>query len=112
MSRKKRGRNEGSLYQRKDGRWCARADIGLNNEGKRIQLWAYGKTKHEALQQLAAKRQVPVGTRAVRDQRLSDFLADFLVNVGIENSDATWSLRSATIRPRSAADVKARIERT
>ena len=98
MSRKRRGRNEGSLYQRKDGRWCARTDIGINKDGRRIQIWAYGNTKQEALQQLAAKRQVPIGTRTVRDQHLSDFLADFLVNVGIENSDATWSLRSATIR--------------
>jgi integrase len=96
--RKRRGRNEGAVFQRKDGRWCARADIGVNKEGRRVQIWAYGKTKQEALQQLAAKRQVPIGTRAVREQHLSDFLADFLTNVGIENSDATWSLRASTIK--------------
>jgi integrase len=98
VSRKRRGRNEGAVFQRKDGRWCARADVGIDKEGRRVQIWAYGRTKQEALTQLAAKRQVPIGARSVRDQRVCDFLADFLVNVGIQNSDATWSLRSATVR--------------
>jgi len=98
VSRKRRGRNEGSLYLRSDGRWCARVDLGISKDGKRLQIVAYGKTKTEALDRLAARRQVPHGTRIARDQKLGDFCADYLVNVGIENSDATWSLRSATIK--------------
>ena len=98
MSRKRRGRNEGSLYLRSDGRWCARVDLGINKDGKRLQIAAYGRTKTEALERLAVRRQQPAGTRVARDQRLSDFCADYLINVGIENSDATWSLRSSTIK--------------
>ncbi len=98
MSRRRRGRNEGSLYLRSDGRWCARVDVGISRDGRRLQISAYGKTKSEALDKLAARRQQPQGTRVVRDQRLSDFCADYLMNVAIENSDSTWSLRSSTIK--------------
>lgn len=46
---RKRGNGEGTLYQRKDGSWCAQASIN----GKRVT--SYGKTKTEARTKLRKK---------------------------------------------------------
>ena len=48
MARKRRGRGEGSIYQRADGLWVASASAGYNAKGKRDRKTAYGKTKREA----------------------------------------------------------------
>ena len=34
MARSRRGRGEGSIYQRGDGTWCARISAGYSSEGK------------------------------------------------------------------------------
>lgn len=50
---RRRGHGEGSIYQRKDGRWCAVVDLGYVN-GKRKQKTIYGKTRKEVADQLPA----------------------------------------------------------
>ena len=30
----RRGNNEGCIYQRKDGKWCAQVMVGYNTDGK------------------------------------------------------------------------------
>ncbi len=52
MNRKRRGRKEGSIFQRADGLWVASASFGYNANGKRVRKTAYGKTKEEALGKL------------------------------------------------------------
>jgi integrase len=52
MARKRRGRGEGSVYQRADGVWIASVSLGYDAEGKRQQLVASGATKAEALDKL------------------------------------------------------------
>jgi integrase len=52
MSRKRRGRNEGSVFQRADGRWSASVTVGVNASGKRIRKVVYGATKAEAQEKL------------------------------------------------------------
>lgn len=47
MSRKRRGRGEGSIYQRSDGTWTASISLGYDAQGKRIRPSVYGKTKKE-----------------------------------------------------------------
>ena len=42
MAARRRGRGEGSIYRRKDGRWVGQYEIG----GKR--RYVYGKTRKEA----------------------------------------------------------------
>jgi hypothetical protein len=42
---------DGSLYRRKDGRWCGQLSVG----GKR--LYVYGRSRREALMRLAALRE-------------------------------------------------------
>jgi integrase len=55
----KRGQNEGSIFKREDGRWCAVLNIGYAN-GKRRRKYFYGDTRREVQAQL---------TKALRDQQ-------------------------------------------
>jgi hypothetical protein len=60
MSARRRGRNEGTIYQRSDRRWVGEIDLGLVN-GKRARKHVYGKSEAEALKKLRAmqsRRQV------------------------------------------------------
>jgi integrase len=60
---KKRGQNEGSIYQRKDGRWAGAVSLG---GGKRKTV--YGRTAEEARQKITdVKRQVSDGTFVLSD---------------------------------------------
>ncbi|MCL2083596.1 MAG: site-specific integrase [Oscillospiraceae bacterium] len=51
MPRKKkptrRGNGEGSIHQRKDGRWCGQVTTGYNELGKPIRKTYYGDTREE-----------------------------------------------------------------
>ncbi len=47
----KRGQNEGSIYQRNDGRWCATLRLGWVN-GKRLRKSYYGETRKEVQDEL------------------------------------------------------------
>lgn len=52
---KRRGHGEGSIYQRADGRWCARIDLGYQGGSRRSKDF-YGSTRHEVQSQLATAR--------------------------------------------------------
>ena len=47
----RRGRGEGSITKRSDGRWMAQADLGWQN-AKRRRKALYGRTKREVLEKL------------------------------------------------------------
>ena len=72
---KKRGQNEGSIFQRKDGRWVGVLTLGWVN-GTRKRRSFYGKTRKEAQEKLTAalrdqQRGIPIiGER----QSLQEFL--------------------------------------
>lgn len=57
MARKKatakRSNNEGSVYQNKRGLWVAQATIGYDENGKQIRKAVSGKTRSEAVANLA-----------------------------------------------------------
>jgi integrase len=79
MSARRRGRGEGSITQRADGRWMARVDCGWEN-GKRVRKSFYGATRRavanklpKALEQV--KHGVPFGDER---QTVSQFLSRFL----------------------------------
>src|SRR5918996_802900 len=57
---KRRGHGEGSVRQRKDGRWEVRVDLGRGPDGKRRRKSAFAATQAEAVRLL--KR---LGGRAV-----------------------------------------------
>ena len=50
----RRGNNEGSIYQRKDGRWCGSVTIGRKTDGSLLRKDIYGKTRNEVAQKVAA----------------------------------------------------------
>ena len=47
ITKTRRANNEGSIYQRKDGRWAGTATVGYDNDGKIIRKTVYGKTRME-----------------------------------------------------------------
>lgn len=49
----RRANNEGTVYQNKQGRWIAQATIGYDQNGKQIRKSVSGKTRSEAIANLA-----------------------------------------------------------
>ncbi|MEK6322195.1 MAG: tyrosine-type recombinase/integrase [Acidobacteriota bacterium] len=78
---KRRGHNEGSIFQRKDGRWASDIALGYEN-GKRKRQTLYGSTRkevHEKLTECLHKKQqgevIPTGKQTV-GEFLGEWLAD------------------------------------
>ncbi len=80
MSKKRRGKDEGGLYQRNDGYWVGNISLGYDSEGKRIRKVIYGKTKKEAKEKMHQLQQdhangLPVKTEKITvDQHFQDWL--------------------------------------
>ncbi len=51
--RRRRGKGEGSIYQRADKQWCGSVTIGYDERGKRQRRAVYGGTKTEVRRKLA-----------------------------------------------------------
>ena len=83
---KRRGHNEGSIYQRKDGRWTASMDLGWQG-GRRRRKSFYGGTRREVQQKLAsAQRSVQDGLPVPSDRlTMGQFLARWLEDVARPN---------------------------
>ena len=79
----RRGRDEGSVYQREsDGRWVGSAHVGYLN-GKRIRKTVYGKTRSEASEKLRkAQTTIEQGTYIHDERRTTgDYLDWWVENV-------------------------------
>lgn len=50
--KKRRGRGEGTIYQRPTGGWTAQFSVGVNGAGKRVRRTVNGKTKAEVQRRL------------------------------------------------------------
>jgi integrase len=73
----RRGRDEGSIYQRSDGRWAASVSLGYDEAGKRARKTIYGKTRKEVADKLralqnAAEQGLPPENNAVTVGQLFD----------------------------------------
>lgn len=79
MAKKRRGRGEGTVYRKPDGRWEGQLSI-THPGGKRERPTVHGRTKQEALRNLhELQRQIEEGRYAKRDQRLlSAFLEQWV----------------------------------
>ncbi|MFI0811875.1 tyrosine-type recombinase/integrase [Streptomyces echinatus] len=82
--KKARANGEGTIYQRKDGRWEA-AGYVLAADGSRKRVRVYGSTRREAADKLAEKiadsnRGLPVATA---DSTLGDYLTYWLGSVAV-----------------------------
>ena len=92
MARKRRGRGEGGISQRKDGRWCGSVSVGHDAKGKRKRQWVYGKTKGEVQKKL---RQLDKNG-AVADAgviTVTDYLDRWLNNTVKQNAAPTTHKR-------------------
>ena len=84
---KRRGHGEGSIRERKDGRWEVRVDIGRGADGKRRRKSAFAPTQAEAVKLLKklAGRQVHGQLLTTSTPTVASFLEDWFAT----NSD-TW----------------------
>jgi integrase len=83
MARKRRGRSEGSIFQRADGQWVGSISLGYDGNGKRKRRTVYGATKAQVQEKLR-KLQGDAFAGMVTDpqrQRLSEYLAYWLENI-------------------------------
>jgi integrase len=78
----RRGNGEGSIFQRGDGRWCARVTIGYDANGKRKRRDVYGWTKKEVQDKLTGlMAQKQNGTLAATEREtVGEFIEWWLTN--------------------------------
>ena len=81
-NRRRRGRGEGSIYQRADGRWTAAVTIGTDQNGRQVRRYVYGGTKGEVQKQLAAIQHSAMTGTLTEPSRatLGQYLAEWLEN--------------------------------
>jgi integrase len=82
-ARKRRGRDEGSIYQRADGQWVGVVSLGYDDRGKRKRRVVYGASKkevQEGLRQLQIDHSLGRLTDASKFT-VSDFLALWLETI-------------------------------
>ena len=93
---KRRGHGEGSISQRKDGRWIARLDLGYIN-GKRKVKAVYGKTRKEVAEKLREEQQRRAYgiTTAPSRYTVAQFLEQWLTEVVAPTKRASTHARSA-----------------
>ncbi|WP_062650624.1 tyrosine-type recombinase/integrase [Streptomyces maremycinicus] len=94
--RKSRANGEGTIYQRKDGRWEA-AGYVLAADGTRKRVRVYGTTRREAADKLTEKiansnRGLPVATA---DSTLGDYLTYWLNGVAVHRLRENTHVRYA-----------------
>jgi len=86
---KKRGQNEGSIYQRKDGIWVAAISLGRDPAtGKSRRRAAYGQTRKEASEKLQQLQQEQVSGQSPTRK---DVTIEALCQEYLEQKDASWS---------------------
>ena len=80
----RRANNEGSIYRRPDGRWCAQVSLGYDPEtGKLKRKSLYGDTQAEVLEKknvLMAQLQRQNPALPLPDHTVKSFLQDWLMN--------------------------------
>ena len=77
MTKRRRGHGEGSVYQRADGRWEAKVDLGWV-EGKRSRKSLYGRTEREVIEKKkVTERQVQLKVPLVDERRTTAHLLDW-----------------------------------
>jgi len=92
MARKRRGRGEGSIYQRADGTWVANASLGYRANGKRIRKEVTGKTKR-SVQEKIGRLLTSDGNLDITKITVADYLARWLNNTAKKRTEPTTHQR-------------------
>ncbi len=93
MSRKRRGRGEGSVYRRADGRWVGVLSLGADGSGRRKRVVVYAASKTEALEKLRRVQADADAGRLAEADRLTvgEYLRRWLDHTAKNRvRDATW----------------------
>jgi integrase len=82
MNVHRRGRGEGSIVQRADGRWMGRVDLGWR-EGKRRTKAVYGRTRRAVADRVSAIIRAAQEGTLVEDERqtIGQYMSRWLVDV-------------------------------
>jgi len=97
---RKRANNNGTTYQRPDGRWCAQVSLGYEG-GKLKRKTVYGKTEEEVFQKLVSiqhdkQRGLPIVTKG---QTVTTFLEGWLEDsVKPSVREQTYKTYESTVR--------------
>ena len=78
MPRKRRGRGEGSVFQRADGLWATSITNGYAADGKRRRRTLYGATKAEVLEKLRDPSNAPAVVTQPANRTMGELLAAWL----------------------------------
>src|SRR5262245_60430929 len=98
---RRRGRKEGSIYQRADGRWTAVVSVGYRN-GKRVRKQLYGATRGEVQGKL---------TKTLNDQQLGLPVGMKPQTVGTFLTGWLKGTAKPRLRPRTFSDYKSIVEK-
>ena len=99
MERSRRGKGEGSIRERADGRWEARVDCGWI-DGKRVRKSIFGRTRRQVAAKLPkALQQAQQGT-PFADERLTvaQYLTRWLEHVRTRIRVRTWASYESSVR--------------
>ncbi len=95
----RRGKGEGTLYQRPDGTWRAMVDLGWSG-GRRVRRSVSGAARREVVEKLkAARRAMDVGLMPTSDRlTVEAYLTDWLDATRESVRPATWARYRGIVR--------------
>jgi integrase len=109
MSRKRRGRGEGGVFQRGDGQWVGSVSLGYNENGKRRRKTVYGATKQEVIDKLDRLRgdaragNLPDAGKLTVGQLLDRWLQSNKPKMGVRTYEEREKTVANHVRPRLGA---------
>src|SRR5262249_5045773 len=98
--RSRRGRGEGSVFQRADGQWTGSLNLGLKADGRRDRRTVYGSSKDEVIEELD-KLKVQARTGTLPDagrMTVAQFLTRWLETSRNDLGLATYEVREIGVR--------------
>jgi integrase len=89
----RRGRQEGSIFERADGRWSAEISLGYDGGGKRVRKTVYGANKGEVAEKLRKLQADHDVGRLVETEQLTvgEYLARWLLSAKDKTGEATFA---------------------
>src|SRR5262245_45721298 len=115
MTRKRRGRGEGSVFEREDGQWVGSISLGLSEAGKRKRKTVYGATKQELLDKLDRLRgdaragNLPDAGGLTVGQLLDRWLQSSKPKMGVKTYEERERTVKNHVKPRLGATKLARL---
>jgi integrase len=99
MTGRRRGRHEGTIHKRKDGRWVAAVDLGWQG-GRRQRKYVYGRTRDEVRRKLGAAQSAVEAGAAPGPERLKvgAYLDEWLDQARLRVRPRTWQRYEQYVR--------------